>query len=121
MTLSSNLKIRYKGERDCICSHGASDLLTEKFFYHADRIIEYYCRCGKPAIVNVNERLYKCAWCKDNADIVAYPTSNTAKLLRHEIQSMNGAMRLLPTRFTLEKEDIDISEKLNDMLLEALR
>ncbi len=104
-------------ERDVLCAHGASKMLSHKFFDHADGITEYVCRCGKPAIVNVKENYYKCAWCKDNADIVAFPSSTSSKLLFHEIQSCNVGIRKIPARFVIEKMDTEIMDSINQILM----
>ena len=92
-------------EKDVIVSHGASRFLHEKFYKHSDGYIEYICRCGKPAIVNHRESVYKCKYCKDNADITAVPTSWTSKLLFQEIESCNVGIRRIPQPFTYELND----------------
>jgi hypothetical protein len=92
-------------ERDVLCSHGVSRFLREKFFNHSDSYTEYICRCGKPAIVNHRENIYKCRYCKDNADITAIPTSWTSKLFCQEMQSCNVGIRRIPRPFTYETTD----------------
>jgi DNA-directed RNA polymerase beta subunit len=93
-------------EKDVIVSHGSSRLLHEKFFIHSDGYNEYICRtCGKPAIVNHKENIYKCKYCIDNADIVCVPTSWTSKLFMQEIESTNVGIRRIPKPFTYEKND----------------
>ena len=92
-------------ERDVICSHGASRFLHEKFFKHSDGYLEYICRCGKAAIVNHKENIYKCLHCKDNADITAIPTSWTSKLFMQEIETTNVGIRRIPKPFTYEQQD----------------
>ena len=92
-------------ERDVLASHGASRFLHEKFFKHSDGYTEYICRCGKPAIVNHKENIYKCKYCKDNADITAIPTSWTSKLFIQECESCNVGIRRIPRPFTYEIQD----------------
>jgi len=92
-------------ERDVFGSHGSARLLYEKFFNHSDGYTEYVCRCGKAAIVNDETRMYKCNVCKDNADIVAVPTSWSSKLVMQEIQSCNVGIRRIPRPFTYESQD----------------
>jgi len=93
-------------EKDVIVSHGSSRLLAEKFLHHSDGYNEYICRvCGKPAIVNHKENIYKCKYCKDNAEIVAIPTSWTSKLFMQEIESINVGIRRIPKPFTYEVND----------------
>lgn len=92
-------------ERDVISSHGASLTLHEKFFLHSDGYTEYICRCGKAAIVNHKQKIYKCKYCKDNADIVAVPTSWTSRLFMQEMESINVGIRRVPRPFTYAVND----------------
>ena len=94
-------------ERDVLCSHGVSRFLREKFFNHSDGYTEYICRCGKPAIVNHRDNVYKCKYCKDNADITAIPTSWTSKLFMQEMQSCNVGIRRIPRPFVYEVNDTE--------------
>jgi DNA-directed RNA polymerase beta subunit len=92
-------------EKDVLCVHGSSRFLREKFFNHSDGYTEYICRCGRAAIVNHDRNLYKCKFCKDNADIVAVPTSYSSKLAIQEIQSCNIGISRIPRPFTYEIDD----------------
>ncbi|NCA22358.1 MAG: hypothetical protein EBS86_14635 [Crocinitomicaceae bacterium] len=92
-------------EQSALASHGASRFLYEKFFKHSDGYTEYICRCGKPAIVNHKENIYKCKYCKDNADIIAVPTSWSSKLFMQEMESCNIGIRRVPRPFTYETND----------------
>lgn len=94
-------------ERDCLCSHGASKVLQEKFFDHSDGFTEYVCRCGKAAVVNTEKNLYKCKYCKDNADITAVPTGWSSKLFIQEMETMNVGVRRHLEPFTYEVEQKD--------------
>jgi hypothetical protein len=94
-------------ERDVLCSHGVSRILREKFFNHSDGYTEYICRCGKPAIVNHNEKLYKCNYCKDKADIAAIPTSWTSKLFMQEMQACNIGIRRIPQPYKYQINDTE--------------
>lgn len=87
-------------ERDVIASHGAMKFMTEKYFSHSDGYTHYVCRCGKASIVNISKGIYKCNYCKDNADIVAYNTSWSSKLFMQELESMNVGIRQKPEPFT---------------------
>lgn len=89
-------------ERDVMCSHGSAKFLQEKFFDHSDGFTEYICRCGKAAIVNIKKNIYKCKYCKDNADIAAVPTSWSAKLFVQEMETMNVGIRRHIMPFTYE-------------------
>ena len=88
-----------------LAGHRASRFLHEKFFKHSDGYTEYICRCGKPAIVNHKENIYKCKYCKDNADITAVPTSWTSKLFMQENESINVGIRRIPRAFTYNIND----------------
>ena len=76
--------------------------MSEKFFDHSDGFTEYICRCGKAAIVNVKKNIYKCKYCKDNADIAAVPTSWSSKLFVQEMETMNVGIRRHLTPFSYE-------------------
>lgn len=97
-------------ERDVLCSQGMSRFLREKFFNHSDGYTDYICRCGKPAVVNHQENVYKCKYCKDNADIVAIPTSWTSKLFIQEMKSCNVGIRTIPRPFGYEVNDTENRE-----------
>jgi DNA-directed RNA polymerase II subunit RPB2 len=99
--LSGGLKIG-EMERDVLCAHGSSKFLQEKFFDHSDGFTEYICRCGKAAIVNNEKGIYKCKYCKDNADIYGIPTSWSSKLFMQEMETMNVGIRRHPLPFSYE-------------------
>ena len=95
-------------ERDVIVAHSAMKFMTEKFFNHSDGFTHYVCRCGKAATVNIEKGIYKCNYCKDNADIVAYNTSWSSKLFIQELESMNVGIRQKPDPFTYDSRDGNI-------------
>jgi DNA-directed RNA polymerase beta subunit len=99
-------------ERDVIVSHSAMKFMTEKFNAHSDGYKNYVCRCGKMAIVNIKEGIYKCNYCKDNADIVAYDTSWSSKLFIQEMESMNVGIKQKPQPFTFNTNNDDINKML---------
>ena len=92
-------------EKDVLASHGVMSLFNEKFYSHSDGYTEYICRCGKPAIVNHQDKIYKCNYCKDNADITAIPTSWSSKLFMQEMMSSNIGIRRIPKPFIYEIYD----------------
>jgi DNA-directed RNA polymerase II subunit RPB2 len=92
-------------EKDVYASHGTMALFHEKFYPHSDGYTEYICRCGKPAIVNHQDKIYKCNYCKDNADITAIPTSWSSKLFMQEMMSTNIGVRRIPKPFIYEVYD----------------
>ena len=110
-------------EKDVLAVHGVSRFINEKFFNHSDGYTEFICRCGKPAIVNHKDQVYKCKFCKDNADITAVPTSWTSKLVMQEMQACNIGIRRIPRPFTYELNDtIDRSlTSIEDYSEETLR
>jgi DNA-directed RNA polymerase beta subunit len=89
-------------EKDVIVASGSSKFLREKFFSHSDGFTEYICRCGKAAVVNVKKNIYKCKYCKDNADIAAIPTSSSSRLFTQEMETMNVGVRRHLTPFVYE-------------------
>jgi DNA-directed RNA polymerase beta subunit len=101
-------RVWYNRERDVICSHGSSKFLQEKFFDHSDGFTEYICRCGKAAVVNTKKNIYKCKYCKDNADIAAVPTSWSSKLFIQEMETMNVGIRRHLTPFEYESIQEDV-------------
>ena len=85
-------------------------MLAEKFYNHSDGYNEYICRCGKPAIVNHRENIYKCKYCGDNADITCVSTSWTSKLIMQETESTNVGIRRIPKPFEYEVNDTEDRE-----------
>jgi DNA-directed RNA polymerase beta subunit len=105
-------------ERDVLCSHGSSKFISEKYFDHSDGYTEYVCRCGKSAVFNKEKKIYRCNYCQDNAEIIAYPTSWSSKLFMQEMESMNVGIKRLPTSFVYnqdnEKEISDMFDTIED-------
>jgi ribosomal protein L37AE/L43A len=102
-------------EKDVLVSHGCSRFLQEKFYKHSDGYTEYICRrCGKPAIVNHRENLYKCKYCGDNADPVAIPTSWSSKLFMQEMEAANVDIKRVPRPFTYEVNAEDETQTIID-------
>jgi len=109
---SGGLKIG-EMEKDVLVSHGASLTIREKFFNHSDGYEEYICRCGKPAVVNHKENIYKCDYCGDNAEILTIPTSWTAKLFTQELESINIGVKRRPKPHTFTIAD-DVERTLSN-------
>lgn len=101
-------------ERDVLAAHGGGKLIAEKYFNHSDAYTEYVCRCGKSAVVNIAKGIYKCNYCKNDAQIAAYPTSWSSKLLIQELESMNIGIRRMPEPFTYSISDDKIFEEIED-------
>jgi DNA-directed RNA polymerase beta subunit len=81
-------------EQWCLTAHGASRFMSEKFRDHSDGYDYYVCRCGRPAIVNVAKNIYKCKYCKDNAEIAKIPTTWSSKLFMQEMDAMNVGVKM---------------------------
>lgn len=76
-------------EKDVLCSHGIIRCLFEKFYKDSDGIDLYICRlCGNRATVNVRAGMYKCMFCRDNADIARVPSSWVANVFFNIINAM---------------------------------
>ena len=80
-------------EKDILTAQGVARYISEKFYDHSDGYTEYICRCGNPAIVNIKINLFRCDFCKDNADICAVKTSWCSKLLIQELKSINVGIK----------------------------
>lgn len=100
-------------ERDVLASHGVAGFISEKFFDHSDGFTEYICRCGKPAVVNIEKGIYKCNWCKDNSVINSVPTSISSKLFMQEMESMNIGIKRGMTPYTYEHYDEEIAKQIS--------
>lgn len=103
-------------ERDVMISHGAAALFTEKYYKHSDEFVEYLCRCGMPAIANKKTGIYKCKFCRDNADIVAINTSWSAHLFMQQLLACGIGMRryIKPYEFQTFVDEVPLHEKYND-------
>lgn len=99
-------------ERDCLAAAGGSKFILEKFQNHSDGYVDHICRCGKPAIVNVKKDIYKCKYCKDNADISAINTSWSSKLFMQEMESMNVGVKRIPDPYVYDKSGDEVLDKL---------
>lgn len=99
-------------ERDVLASHGVSRFIAEKYFDHSDGYTEHVCRCGKTAVVNISKGIYKCNYCKDNAEIMSYPTSWSAKLFVQEMESMNVGIKRIGDPHTYDESNDKIFEEI---------
>jgi DNA-directed RNA polymerase beta subunit len=81
-------------EQWCLTAHGVSRFMSEKFRDHSDGYDYYICKCGRPAIVNVQRNLYKCKVCRDNAEITRIPTTWSSKLFMQEMDAMNVGVKM---------------------------
>lgn len=94
----------YNWEKDCLVSHGTSRFINEKFFHHSDGYNQYRCSCGRPAIVNKQKGIYRCSYCKDNAEIYEIPTSWSSKLFMQELDSMGIGVKQMMEPLTYETQ-----------------
>lgn len=96
-------------EKDVLTSHCVMRALSEKFYKDSDGIRLPVCRCGRRAIVNSKQNLYRCLHCGDAADIAMVPSSWVANLFMHEAANMNVEMRLglQPYEFTTPAQPVN--------------
>jgi DNA-directed RNA polymerase beta subunit len=78
----------------CLTAHGVSRFMSEKFRDHSDGYDNYVCKCGRPAIVNVQKNIYKCKYCRDNAEIAKIATTWSSKLFIQEMDAMNVGVKM---------------------------
>lgn len=77
-------------EKDVYTANSCMRALHEKFYEHSDGIDIPICRvCGRRAIVNEKHALYRCRYCKDNADICMVPASWVSNIFYSEISAMS--------------------------------
>ena len=75
-------------------STNSINILHEKTNAHADNFVIYICRnCSHQAIVNQQYNIYKCNYCKENADIVAVNSTWTAKQIYQELATCNVGVK----------------------------
>lgn len=90
-------------EKDVICSSGSMIFLMTKLVTDSDAYNMYVCRgCGKMPLVNVQEQIYICHTCGDNADIAMVRTKWASKLFLQELEAMGVGVRLFLRPFTYE-------------------
>ena len=81
-------------EQWCLTAHGVSRFMSEKFRDHSDGYDYYVCNGCRPAIVNIQRNIYKCKFCKDNAEIARIPTTWSSKLFMQEMDAMNVGVKM---------------------------
>eukprot|EP00960_Hanusia_phi_P053857 762478-Hanusia_phi.AAC.8 len=83
-------------ERDAIVAHGAATFLKEKMLDVSDNSKQYICKnCGMIAITSPEQGIFKCDYCKTNADIAQVRIPYAFKLFMQELMTMNVQMRLV--------------------------
>lgn len=93
-------------EQWCLTAHGVSRFMSEKFRDHSDGYDYYICKCGRQAIVNPKKNIYKCKYCRDNAEIVKVPTTWSSKLFMQEMDAMNVGVKMHPEPYEYENFNI---------------
>ena len=87
-------------ERDCIISHGAANVLSERLFEQSDPFVATVCgNCGllaHPAAENTILRNKKpfCTVCQSSEDVRDVRMPYAFKLLLQELMAMNMTARL---------------------------
>jgi DNA-directed RNA polymerase beta subunit len=79
----------YNWERDCILGHATQGFLKERMFDCSDKYVFYVCRkCGRIAISNSTENIFKCLYCPDSSQFDQVQVPYATKLFFQEMQSM---------------------------------
>ena len=87
-------------ERDCIISHGAANVLSERLFEQSDPFVATVCsKCGMLAQPVADKTLLRqkrpfCRTCNDHASVQDVRMPYAFKLLLQELMAMNIAARL---------------------------
>ena len=83
-------------ERDAIVAHGASAFLKERMLDVSDNYRVFVCRnCGLMCTANPERSIYKCANCKNGADITQARIPFSMKLFIQELMTMSVAPRFI--------------------------
>jgi DNA-directed RNA polymerase II subunit RPB2 len=91
-------------EKDVAMANGLTRFLHEKYHDHSNGYIDHMCkRCGKRAIVNHVQKIYRCRTCTSDADIVEVVTSWSSKLARNEFAGMGIGMRNIFEPYTFPR------------------
>lgn len=78
--------------------HGAMRTLAEKLITDSDGTTKHICRrCGHVAVYNADDNIYKCAFCKQFAQIVEIPYTWSANVVREEVRTLG-----IQTQFEIE-------------------
>jgi DNA-directed RNA polymerase II subunit RPB2 len=82
-------------EKNAIIGHGTMAMMYAKLYKDSDGCDMHICAvCGKYAIVNKRQEIYRCKTCEDAADIRVVPYSWSAALMHNEISAMGVGMSL---------------------------
>lgn len=82
-------------ERDCMLGHATQGFLKERMFNSSDKFAFYVCNeCGRVAVANPSNNLYKCLYCPDSNDFSQVQAPYAAKLFFQELQSMAIDVRM---------------------------
>lgn len=106
-------------ERDCIISHGAANVLTERLFEQSDPFIATVCgTCGLLAHPAAEKTLLRnkqpyCNNCKSHLNIHNVRMPYAFKLLLQELMAMNIATRLSLNNLDTTEEDIGKYENMS--------
>jgi DNA-directed RNA polymerase II subunit RPB2 len=83
-------------ERDAILAHGASAFLKERMLDVSDNFRVFACRkCGVMCVAHPERNIYKCTYCKNNADITQTRIPYSMKLLMQELMTMSVVPRFV--------------------------
>jgi len=81
---------------NCIIGHGAASFLKERMMDVSDNYRIFVCKkCGMLCHANPEKNIFKCATCKNTADINQVRIPYSCKLLFQELEAMNIATRIM--------------------------
>jgi DNA-directed RNA polymerase II subunit RPB2 len=83
-------------ERDCMCSHGASNFNKERLYDMSDAFSVHTCKkCGLIAAYNDKRKIHECKTCENSTDFAYVEIPYACKLLFQELITMNVAPRIM--------------------------
>jgi DNA-directed RNA polymerase II subunit RPB2 len=91
--------------------HGAMRTFAEKFVTDADGTTTHICRrCGHVAVCNPDVGVYKCAFCREFAQISEVPSTWIANVVREEVRSLGVQMQfeVEPRQFFVRGSGADV-------------
>ena len=82
-------------ERDCMLSHGATNILLERLLKVSDDFFAYFCcHCGLMATVSQKNKTYYCKMCNKNDKVKFLNIPYSCKQLIQELWAVHIKLRL---------------------------
>ena len=83
-------------ERDCLVSHGASDMLYDRIMRASDKFTVAICNgCGKIPVYNDKRKIHLCRICNNRTDFSICDMPYSLKLEDQELMGMGVGMRFV--------------------------